>query len=141
MTTLFIQQQLMLILCVLSPFLPKKPKNRVDFYFGKQFFFFKIVPGSNNSVAIDLICTHIRQKFQERSNRFRQKIAIPHRYLPSPSGISTSASRREDLNLTVLPQTNQLKVCFFLFKKNRYSFCPLIICLFSFPGNFHDPER
>ena len=68
------------------------------------------MPGSNNSVAIDLICTHIRQKFQERSNQFRQKIAIPHRYLPLPSGISTSESRVEDLNLTVYPQTNQLKV-------------------------------
>ena len=64
------------------------------------------MPGSNNEVAIDLICTHIRQKFQERSNRFRQKLAIPHRYLPSP----TPESRREDLNLTVFPQTNQLKV-------------------------------
>jgi uridine kinase len=66
------------------------------------------VPGSNNAVAIDLICTHIRQKFQERSSKFCQKIAIPHRYL-SPSGVS---SGREDLNLTIHPQTNQLKVCF-----------------------------
>lgn len=75
------------------------------------------MPGSNNAVAIDLICTHIRQKFQERSNRFRQKIAIPHRYLSLPPGISTSESRREDLNLTVHPQTNQLKVCLFFLKK------------------------
>lgn len=71
------------------------------------------MPGSNNTVAIDLICTHIRQKLQERSNMFRQKIAIPHRYLPSSSGASTPESRCEDLdlNLTVHPQTNQLKVC------------------------------
>ena len=63
-------------------------------------------------MAIDLICTHIRQKLQERSSEFRQKIAIPHRYLPSPSGASTPESRLQDLNLTAHPQTNQLQVCF-----------------------------
>lgn len=68
------------------------------------------MPGSNNNVAIDLICTHIRQKFDERSNKFRQKIAIPHRYLPSRSGESTPESRVEDLDLTILPQSRQVQV-------------------------------
>lgn len=70
----------------------------------------KIVPGSNNTVAIDLICTHIRRKFQERTNQFRQKMAIPHRYLTTRSGASTPESRLEDLDLNVLPQTPQLQV-------------------------------
>ncbi|KAJ3506644.1 hypothetical protein NLJ89_g6762 [Agrocybe chaxingu] len=71
-----------------------------------------IVPGSNNSVAIDLICTHIREKLEERSNKFRQKIAIPHRYLSSKSGASTPESRVEDLDLTILPQTPQVQGIF-----------------------------
>ncbi|KAF9565271.1 armadillo/beta-catenin/plakoglobin [Agrocybe pediades] len=70
-----------------------------------------IVPGSNNDVAIDLICTHIRQQLQERSNKFRQKIAIPHKYLSSRSGASTPDPRPEDLELdiTLLPQTRQVQ--------------------------------
>lgn len=62
-----------------------------------------IVPGSNNEVAIDLICTHIRQKFQERAARFRHRIAV----LDTTSG--TRFPRLEDLNLSVLPQTPQVK--------------------------------
>ncbi|KAF9533822.1 armadillo/beta-catenin/plakoglobin [Crepidotus variabilis] len=67
-----------------------------------------IVPGSNNSVAIDLICTHIRQKFDERTNKFRPKIAIPHLHFTSLSGTSTLESV-EDLDLTILPQTPQIQ--------------------------------
>ncbi|KAJ6619783.1 armadillo/beta-catenin/plakoglobin [Mycena sp. CBHHK59/15] len=70
-----------------------------------------IVPGSNNSVAIELICTHIRRKLMERSNHFRQKMAIPHLYV-SPSGTSIPQCKPEDLNLTVLPQTRQLQGIF-----------------------------
>jgi len=70
----------------------------------------QIVPGSNNDVAIDLICTHIRQKLQERSHKFRQKIAVPSKYISSPSGASTPEVRIEDLDLTILPQTRQLQV-------------------------------
>ncbi|KAF8627004.1 hypothetical protein AX15_004588 [Amanita polypyramis BW_CC] len=71
-----------------------------------------IVPGYNNQVAIDLICTHIRRQLQERSTRFRQKMAIPHLYLPSRSGSPTSESKVEDLNLTVLPQMAQVQGIF-----------------------------
>jgi uridine kinase len=45
----------------------------------------------------------------ERSNHFRQKMAIPHLYT-SPSGHSIPKCKLEDLNLTVLPQTRQLQV-------------------------------
>ncbi|KAF6757225.1 uridine/cytidine kinase [Ephemerocybe angulata] len=68
-----------------------------------------IVPGSNNEVAIELICTHIRQQFQERAARFRHKIAIPHLYLPLSSGASTPECKLEDLDLSVLPQTPQVQ--------------------------------
>jgi len=80
-----------------------------------------IVPGSNNNVAIDLICTHIRQKFEERSNKFRQKIAIPHRYLPSRSGASTPESTVEDLDLTILPQTRQVQGIFTILRDRACS--------------------
>ena len=86
------------------------------------------MPGSNNEVAIDLICTHIRQKFQERSIRFRQKIVIPHRYLSSPSGLE---SQGEELNLTVFPQTNQLKVFFSFATESTFHILKLF-CLFFF---------
>ncbi|KAF8896342.1 armadillo/beta-catenin/plakoglobin [Infundibulicybe gibba] len=69
-----------------------------------------IVPGSNNGVAIELISTHIRRKLEERSNRFRQKMAIPRLYLTGPS--APSGVRLKDLNLTVLPRTPQLQGIF-----------------------------
>ncbi|KAF8656224.1 hypothetical protein AX16_002660 [Volvariella volvacea WC 439] len=65
-----------------------------------------IVPGSNNSVAIDLICTHIRGKLKERAHRFRFKLAIPVRHLSNP------LLPVEDLKLTVLPKTNQIEGIF-----------------------------
>ncbi|KAJ7931546.1 armadillo/beta-catenin/plakoglobin [Mycena leptocephala] len=65
-----------------------------------------IVPGSNNAVAIDLICTHIRRMLHERSNHFRQRW---------PFHICTPA---QDLNLTVLPQTRQLQGIFTILRSN-----------------------
>ena len=69
----------------------------------------QIVPGSNNTVAIELISAHIRRQLQERTNQFRQKLAIPHLYFGGRSGASTPENI-EDLDLRVLPQTPQLKV-------------------------------
>jgi len=69
-----------------------------------------IVPGHNNRVAIDLICTHVRRQLQERSNKFREKMAIPHLYLPSRSGSPMPGNKLEDLDLTVHPQTPQMQV-------------------------------
>ncbi|KAF8349144.1 armadillo/beta-catenin/plakoglobin [Amanita rubescens] len=68
-----------------------------------------IVPGHNNRVAIDLICTHVRRQLQERSNKFREKMAIPHLYLPSRSGSPMPGNKLEDLDLTVHPQTPQMQ--------------------------------
>lgn len=75
-----------------------------------SFFLLKIVPGHNNRVAIDLICTHVRRQLQERRNKFRGKMAIPHRYLPSRSGSPTPECKVEDLDLTIHPQTTQVQV-------------------------------
>ncbi|KAF8917422.1 armadillo/beta-catenin/plakoglobin [Mucidula mucida] len=66
-----------------------------------------IVPGSNNAVAIELITTHIKRKMEERSNRFRQKMAIPRVY--SASGASTPETKVEDLHLDVLKSTPQIR--------------------------------
>lgn len=70
-----------------------------------------IVPGSNNAVAIELICTHVRRQLQERSNQFREKMATPHLYVRPSSGTISSAPPPtiQDLNLTVLPATSQLQ--------------------------------
>ncbi|KAJ7170713.1 armadillo/beta-catenin/plakoglobin [Mycena crocata] len=79
-----------------------------------------IVPGSNNTVAIDLICTHIRRKLLERSNHFRQKMAIPHLYT-SPSGTAIPECKLEDLDLTVLPRTRQLEGIFTILRSRASS--------------------
>jgi len=65
----------------------------------------QIVPGSENGVAIELISTHIRRQLNERSNQFRQKMAVPRL-----SGLSPPHCRLEELDLIVLSQTRQLKV-------------------------------
>ncbi|KAF7374866.1 Armadillo/beta-catenin/plakoglobin [Mycena sanguinolenta] len=79
-----------------------------------------IVPGHNNTVAIDLICTHIKKKLQERSNAFRRKMALPHLYA-SPSGRSLPECKVEDLNLTILPQTRQLEGIFTILRSKTSS--------------------
>lgn len=70
----------------------------------------QIVPGKDNHVAIELICTHIRQQLERRSRHFRRKMA---------ANISRSLSRGpqrqptiDELKITVLDQTPQLKVWF-----------------------------
>ncbi|KAJ7639864.1 armadillo/beta-catenin/plakoglobin [Mycena polygramma] len=79
-----------------------------------------IVPGHNNEVAIDLICTHIRRQLEERTNHFRQKMAIPHLYT-SPSGHSIKKCKPEELNLTILPQTRQLLGIFTILRSKTSS--------------------
>ncbi|KAF8206395.1 armadillo/beta-catenin/plakoglobin [Mycena galopus ATCC 62051] len=79
-----------------------------------------IVPGSHNTVAIDLICTHIRRKLLERSNSFRHKMAVPHLYT-SLSGGSLPVCKEEDLNLTIIPQTRQLQGIFTIMRSKTSS--------------------
>ncbi|KAK7050952.1 Uridine kinase [Paramarasmius palmivorus] len=74
-----------------------------------------IVPGSNNSVAIDLICTHVKRQLQDRSNAFREKMAIPRLYVPS------YATTLEELNLTILPSTPQIEGIFTILRAHDTS--------------------
>ncbi|KAF7312252.1 Uridine kinase [Mycena indigotica] len=79
-----------------------------------------IVPGSNNQVAIELICTHIQRKLHERANHFRPKMAIPHLY-QSPSGKKFPESTLEELQLTVMPKTRQLEGIFTILRSKTSS--------------------
>ncbi|ETW83025.1 hypothetical protein HETIRDRAFT_157190 [Heterobasidion irregulare TC 32-1] len=65
-----------------------------------------IVPGKDNSVAIELISTHIRRQLEQRTRHFRRKMASMQR------SISRGPPRpltNEELGMVVLPQTPQLK--------------------------------
>ncbi|KAI0288012.1 uridine kinase family-domain-containing protein [Russula brevipes] len=72
-----------------------------------------IVPGKDNAVAIELISTHIRRQLEQRSRRFRQKMADSLSLEPSISRGPREPSI-DELGLTVLEQTPQLKVAFIL---------------------------
>ncbi|KAI0749410.1 armadillo/beta-catenin/plakoglobin [Daedaleopsis nitida] len=76
-----------------------------------------IVPGSENTVAIDLIATHVRRQIEERSRNLRRNLArigpkdlspgdLKHQYFP---------------NLTVLPQTPQLQGIFTIMRDRATS--------------------
>nr|GAT60732.1 armadillo/beta-catenin/plakoglobin [Mycena chlorophos] len=79
-----------------------------------------IVPGSNNQVAIELICTHIRRKLDERSNHFRAKMATPHLYT-TPSGTAIPESTLDELDLTIMPQTRQIQGIFTILRSKTSS--------------------
>lgn len=64
-----------------------------------------VVPGANNSVAIDLISTHIRRQMTERARHFRKHMASR----PIDCCLSTLDGNPLSKNLIVLPQTPQLK--------------------------------
>ncbi|KAF7799783.1 hypothetical protein EIP86_011025 [Pleurotus ostreatoroseus] len=63
-----------------------------------------IVPGSDNSVAIDLIATHIRRQLKDRTARFRPIMASASK--PNSPVIPPPISWR---NIIVIPQTSQIK--------------------------------
>ncbi|KAJ8588445.1 P-loop containing nucleoside triphosphate hydrolase protein [Rhizopogon salebrosus TDB-379] len=78
-----------------------------------------IVPGSNNSVAIDLISTHIRRQMTERATHFRKHMASKTIECCLSDGNPVSS------NLIVLPQTPQLKGIYTFLrdvKSNRQDF-------------------
>ncbi|KAI0734182.1 armadillo/beta-catenin/plakoglobin [Fomitopsis betulina] len=66
-----------------------------------------IVPGSDNAVAIDIISTHIRRQLDDRATHLRQRLAgTGPRHLGTHDSLDISG---ENLNLTLLPQTPQVK--------------------------------
>ncbi|KAH9838433.1 armadillo/beta-catenin/plakoglobin [Rhodofomes roseus] len=66
-----------------------------------------IVPGSDNAVAIDIISTHIRRQLDERATQLRQRLAGTGPRDLVAHGSPDLAS--QTLNLTLLPQTPQVK--------------------------------
>lgn len=72
----------------------------------------KIVPGIDNSVAIELIATHIHRQLKERATRSRQKMAkaIPRELSLQASAPGIGEKKVHWENLFVLRQTPQLKV-------------------------------
>ncbi|KZT41250.1 P-loop containing nucleoside triphosphate hydrolase protein [Sistotremastrum suecicum HHB10207 ss-3] len=72
-----------------------------------------IVPGSQNSVAIDLISTHVRRMLDNRSNSFRDRLYV--------SGGLGDPSHRQSENLSVLPQTPQLNGIFTILRDRTTS--------------------
>ncbi|KAF8591140.1 armadillo/beta-catenin/plakoglobin [Ramaria rubella] len=66
-----------------------------------------IVPGSDNTVAIELISTHIQRKLKDRYVHIRPKIA---RGLSGQSQILVNDV--ESLNITLLEETSQLKAIY-----------------------------
>ena len=68
------------------------------------------MPGSDNTVAIDLICTHIRKQMHERTRNLRAQMACgtPLSHLDSSQILAISGT--SDPNVIVLKQTPQLKV-------------------------------
>ncbi|KAI0671629.1 armadillo/beta-catenin/plakoglobin [Trametes maxima] len=64
-----------------------------------------IVPGSDNTVAIELIATHVRRKIEDRSRYLRERLAKI-----GPRDLQPERDPRDQCfpNLTVLPQTPQL---------------------------------
>jgi uridine kinase len=71
-----------------------------------------IVPGKNNAVAIELISTHIRRQLERRSRHFRQEMAASLSLEPSLSRGPPREPSIEELGLTVLEQTPQLKIIY-----------------------------
>ncbi|KAI0279728.1 armadillo/beta-catenin/plakoglobin [Russula aff. rugulosa BPL654] len=68
-----------------------------------------IVPGKNNAVAIELICTHIGRELERRSRHFRQEMVGSLSVEPSLSRGPAREPSTEEIGLTVLEQTPQLK--------------------------------
>ncbi|KAG8213128.1 uracil phosphoribosyltransferase-domain-containing protein [Butyriboletus roseoflavus] len=75
-----------------------------------------IVPGLNNSVAIDLISTHVRRQMNERARHFRKNMACT-----SIDKCLDPNGSYEDLNVIVLPQTPQLKGIYTILRDERTS--------------------
>ncbi|OBZ72542.1 Uridine-cytidine kinase-like 1 [Grifola frondosa] len=82
-----------------------------------------IVPGSDNAIAIDIISTHVRRQLEERSTRLRQHMVgpIPRNLSPACSTGPHHNEHLNHLNLTVLPQTPQLKGIFTILRDSTTS--------------------
>jgi hypothetical protein len=86
-------------------------------------------------VAIELISTHIRRQLERRSRHFRQDMVGSLSLEPSLSRGPAQEPSTEELGLTVLEQTPQLKVVVF-------HLCLSGVAVFIFAAEYlHDPAR
>lgn len=76
----------------------------------------QIVPGSDNSVAIELISTHIRRQLNDRAQQFRQEMA----HTPAIERLSFFEDDSDIPGVILLPQTPQLKVSGILSTRNDH---------------------
>ncbi|EKM58295.1 uncharacterized protein PHACADRAFT_252504 [Phanerochaete carnosa HHB-10118-sp] len=69
-----------------------------------------IVPGSDNHVAIDLICTHVKRQMKNRKSRLRAQMALAGpRELSSRQSSPLIPTEEPWSNLIITPDTPQLK--------------------------------
>lgn len=76
-----------------------------------------VVPGSDNSVAIELLSTHIRRQMNERARHFRKNIT----YRPVDECLDSGNGTHGDSTLVLLPQTPQLKGIYTILRDERAS--------------------
>ena len=77
----------------------------------------QIVPGHDNSVAIEIIVTHVQKMLKERSVKFRERMARAARLMHDVDDVQVAKPLTD--KVTILPSTSQLKVhykCHFFFK-------------------------
>lgn len=67
----------------------------------------KIVPGHDNGMAIEIIVTHVKKMLQERSVRFRERMARSESLITH--GLDAHGKDIFD-GMSILPVTPQLKV-------------------------------
>ena len=68
----------------------------------------KIVPGSSNELAIELLVTHVKRQLDSRSLRFRHMLARLADDEPQTSAVASSDAEE---GVVLLEQTPQLRVC------------------------------
>ncbi|KZW02743.1 uridine kinase [Exidia glandulosa HHB12029] len=81
-----------------------------------------IVPGAENSVAIDIIATHVKRKLAERGAHFRDRLAKPEMFLPKlECAEETVEESVKSLNLIVLPDAPQTQGIFTILRDKSTS--------------------
>lgn len=82
--------------------------NRDDLYI--HICYKKIVPGSSNNVAIDLITSHIRRELHQRSLHLRPDLTKSSPTIDRTLSMSSIQSQILPSNVNIMDETPQLKV-------------------------------
>lgn len=70
----------------------------------------QIVPGSDNSVAVELVSTHIRQQLEQRARHFRERMVSRQSDGFLGPSVRRIGAPEQPSNVILLPQTTQLQV-------------------------------